>query len=55
PILHKYKFNLEEVNVTNGVHPVDVTLPVTSIDNARLNIQLKEDECESCEPTTNPS
>lgn len=41
PILHKYKFNLEDVVVTRVGYPVDVHLPVTTIDNARLNVQLK--------------
>ncbi|XP_066157903.1 regulator of G-protein signaling loco isoform X1 [Euwallacea fornicatus] len=43
PILHKYKFALEEVIVTRAGYPVDVRLPVTTIDNGRLNIQLKGD------------
>lgn len=41
PILHKYKFTLEQVTVTRAGYPVDIALPVTTIDNARLNIQLK--------------
>ncbi|XP_050297452.1 regulator of G-protein signaling loco isoform X2 [Anthonomus grandis grandis] len=42
PILHKYKFNLEEVVVTRFGESVDISLSVTTIDNARLNIQLKD-------------
>lgn len=44
PILHKYGYVLDGLHVTicgtNDV--VDVTLPVTSVDTRRLNIQLAE-------------
>ncbi|XP_060536156.1 regulator of G-protein signaling loco [Cylas formicarius] len=42
PTLHKYKFNLEQTNVTRAGCPIDISLPVTSIDMDRLNISLKE-------------
>ncbi|XP_018575675.1 regulator of G-protein signaling loco isoform X4 [Anoplophora glabripennis] len=43
PILHKYQYNLEQVVVTNMNSAIDLHLPVTSIDGARLNVQLLED------------
>ncbi|KAH1006416.1 hypothetical protein HUJ05_007152 [Dendroctonus ponderosae] len=52
PILHKYKFSLDEVNVTKAGYPVDTGLAVTTIDNARLNIQLKDES--SCPAAARP-
>lgn len=49
PILHKYKFSLDEVHVTKAGYPVDTGLAVTTIDNARLNVQLKG-RFQFCEP-----
>ncbi|KAJ8930531.1 hypothetical protein NQ314_016644 [Rhamnusium bicolor] len=43
PILHKYQYNLDQVVVTNANVPINLHLPVTSIDGARLNVQLCED------------
>ncbi|CAH1121311.1 unnamed protein product [Ceutorhynchus assimilis] len=43
PILHKYKFTLDQVNITRAGYFVDIALPVTTIDNARLQIHLKDD------------
>lgn len=51
PILHKYKFSLEDVTVSKAGYPVDINLSVTTIDNARLNIQLKD----GCEGSANQS
>lgn len=44
PILNKYNYRLDEVSVTTmgGAEPVDILLPVTSVDGARLNIQLRD-------------
>lgn len=42
PILHKYQYNLDQVIVTNKNGPIDLRLPVTSIDGERLNVQLLE-------------
>lgn len=43
PILHKYNYNLEQVKVTlRGGEPVDCSLPVTSVDGMRLNIEQYE-------------
>ncbi|KAL1501798.1 hypothetical protein ABEB36_007057 [Hypothenemus hampei] len=47
PILHKYKFSLEQVTVTRAGYFVDITLPVTTIDNARLYVQLKDERTET--------
>lgn len=47
PILNKYGYRLEEVGVTCGGiggQAVDIQLPVTSVDGARLNIQLRDGE-----------
>ncbi|CAH0552044.1 unnamed protein product [Brassicogethes aeneus] len=43
PILHKYHYNLDQVNVTENGRPLDVQQPVTAIDQFRLKIQLKDD------------
>lgn len=43
PILHKYNYNLEQVKVTlRGGETVDISLPVTSVDGMRLNIEQNE-------------
>lgn len=42
PILHKYQYNLDQVVVTNKNGPIELRLPVTSIDGERLNVQLLE-------------
>ncbi|KAJ8924390.1 hypothetical protein NQ315_007186 [Exocentrus adspersus] len=42
-ILYKYQFNLDQVVITNRGNPIDLQLPVTSIDGARLNVQLHDD------------
>lgn len=43
PILHKYNFDLEQVKVTlKGGEAVDISLPVTSVDGMRLNIEQNE-------------
>lgn len=40
PILYKYNYNLEQVKVTfRGGEAVDISLPVTSVDGMRLNIE----------------
>lgn len=40
PILHKYNYNLEQVQVTlKSGESVDISLPVTSVDGMRLNIE----------------
>lgn len=43
PILYKYNYNLEEVKVTlRGGEPIDISLPVTSVDGMRLNIEQNQ-------------
>lgn len=43
PILHKYNYNLEQVKVTfRGGESVDISLPVTSVDGMRLNIEQNQ-------------
>lgn len=43
PILHKYTYRLEDVNVTVGnTDCLDIFQPVTSIDQLRLHIHLNE-------------
>lgn len=44
PSLHKYQFNIDQVLVLSGNNPIDLHLPVTSIDGLRLTVQLKEGE-----------
>lgn len=41
PSLHKYQFNIDQVLILSGNNPIDLHLPVTSIDGLRLNVQLK--------------
>nr|XP_023014758.1 regulator of G-protein signaling loco isoform X2 [Leptinotarsa decemlineata] len=42
PSLHKYQYNLDQVIVMNGKSPIDLHLPVTSIDGMRLKVLLCE-------------
>ncbi|GLV40551.1 locomotion defects [Carabus blaptoides fortunei] len=63
PILHKYGYGLDSVQVTmNTSEPVDVTLPVTSVDGRRLHVHLLDDSKNSMsapnsqkQKTPNPS
>lgn len=52
PILSKYDYNLDHVNVTIGPQEaVDISLPVTSVDGKRLQIQLLEEPIQKDPPT----
>ncbi|KAG5893133.1 hypothetical protein JTB14_034153 [Gonioctena quinquepunctata] len=42
PCLHKYQYNLDQVVVMNGNTPIDIMLPVTSIDGMRLKVLVCE-------------
>lgn len=45
PSLHKYQYNLDQVLVMSENGPIDLQLPVTSIDGMRLNILLLDGKC----------